>query len=103
MTGPGFEKAQRRGVGVTPGIHGQLEMIERIVAGRVGRKTSRRSMLESLINRQDHQFTGPGQFSMTEQASQIGSCARVVASVPAQDLSDAIVHSQPLVFVTRDS
>ena len=103
VTGPGFEKAQRRGVGVTPGVHGQLEMIERIVAGRVGCKTSCRPMFESLINRQDHQFTGSCQFSMTEQAGQIGSRTCVVASVPAQDFSDAIVHSQPLVFVTRES
>ena len=49
VAGTGLQKPQRRRISVAAGIDGQLEMIERIIAGRVGRKTPRRSMFESLV------------------------------------------------------
>ncbi len=39
LTCPGFEKSQWRGIGVTPSLDRELEVVVRIVRGWVRRKT----------------------------------------------------------------
>ena len=61
-----FQKPERRRIGIATGVNCQLEMIQRIVAGRVRREAPRRAMLEALIDRQDDQLSGTGQFSASQ-------------------------------------
>ena len=56
MAGTGLDESEWGRVGVAPGIEPQLEMVMRIIAAGIGRKTSGRTVLEPLVHRQDHQF-----------------------------------------------
>src|SRR5207244_10924122 len=56
-----LQKTERRGVGVAPGCEGELEVIARVVRRRVEREAARRTVLETLIDRQNHETSGPGQ------------------------------------------
>jgi Arc/MetJ family transcription regulator len=42
-------------------------------------------VLETLVHRQDDQFSGSGQFAVVEQPGQIGQGAGIIAAVPTQD------------------
>ena len=57
--GAGLDHAERRGIGVEPGLDRQLEMVVRVIGRRVGREGARRAMLEALVDRQDHQLPVP--------------------------------------------
>src|SRR5207245_7149235 len=93
---PGLEEAERRRVGVAARRQRQLEVVARIVRNRIGRKGTRRAVLEALVDGQDHEPTAARQAPVVHEARQVGQRARVVASVPAQDLSYALVHGRKL-------
>src|SRR4029078_4414857 len=63
LTCPGFQKSQWCGIGITPRLDRELIVVVRIVTGWVRRKTPCRTMLESLVYRQNDQFAGPGQLA----------------------------------------
>ena len=71
----GLDEAQRRGIGVAPRLHGQAEMIERIIGRRIGRERTRRAVLEALVDRKDHQLARAGEGSVVEQPGQVGDHA----------------------------
>ncbi len=60
VAGAGLQKSQRRGIGITSGVDAELEMIVGVIPGRVRREAAGRPMLESLIDRQNHELAGPG-------------------------------------------
>ena len=90
--GPGFEKTQRSGIGVTAGVNGQLKMVVRVVAGGIRRKTAGRAVLKALVNRQDNQLAGAAETAMIEQAGDIRPRAGIVAIIPTQDFLYAFRH-----------
>ena len=75
----GLNLAQRRGVGIQPGIDGELGKIVRVVSRRVRGKTARWSMLPSLIDGQNNHLAGAGQFAGHQDAGEVGFGAWVVA------------------------
>src|SRR5881628_2085418 len=93
---PGLEEAERRRVGVAARRQRQLEVVAWIVRNRIGRKGTRRAVLEALVDGQDHEPAAARQAPVVHEARQVGQRARVVASVPAQDLSYALVHGRKL-------
>ena len=60
--GAGLDHAERRGIGVQPGLDRQLEMVVRVIGGGVGREAAGRAVLEALVDRQDHQRPVPPSF-----------------------------------------
>src|SRR5437870_1625494 len=54
LSRPRLDEPQWRGVAVATGLQGQPEMIQRIVGWGIGREAARRTMLEALVNWQDH-------------------------------------------------
>src|SRR5207249_6261303 len=56
-----FQKSQWRSVGVAARFDRQLEMISRVVRRRIWAEASRRTMLEPLIHRQDHELASAAQ------------------------------------------
>src|SRR5512146_1671590 len=67
-------------------------MIERIVAGRIGREAARGTVFESLIHRKDHQLSCAGQFTAPQQSGDVGLRACIVAAVPTENLLHPISH-----------
>ena len=86
---PRFEETERRGVGVEAGVERELEMVERIVGGRVGSERAVGAVLEALVDGQDDEFAGAGEFAGVHDARQVGERAGVVAAVPGEDFLDA--------------
>ena len=80
-----LNKSEGRRVSVAPRFDGQLEMVTRIVSGRVHGKTSAWPMLESLIHRQNHQPPGSAELSVIEQPRQIRESPWIIAPVPSQN------------------
>src|SRR5439155_6240693 len=74
----------------------QLEVVPRIVRSRIGREGARGAMLEALVYGQDHELAAARQAPVVHEARQVGERARVVASVPAQDLSYSLAHGRKL-------
>src|SRR5690349_10928002 len=63
-------------------------MIVRIIGGRVGRKAARRTVLESLIDRQDHQLAGAAEAALHQDAGEIRLGAGIVALIIGEDFLD---------------
>src|SRR5690349_8669383 len=82
MTGARLNESKRRGVRIAAGVDRQLKVVVRIIAGRIGRETPRRPMLESLIHRQYDQLASSRQFPGIEQPSDVRFGARIVAFIP---------------------
>ncbi len=78
-----LDEPQRRGVGVAARLHRQLEMVARIVAGRIDGEAAGRAVLEALVNREDDQAAGAAQFAVVQEPGQVGQGSGVVAAVPA--------------------
>ena len=91
--GSGFEKAQRRGIGVAAGVDGQLKMVVRVVAGGVWRKAAGRPVLKALVNRQDDQLAAAAEATVIEQAGDIRPRTGIVAIIPTQNFLDAFCHN----------
>src|SRR6516225_684332 len=81
--GSRLQESQGGSVGVTSGLNRYLEVVVRVVACRVDGEAPRRTMLEALVDRQNHEFAGPGKVPMVEQASDIGFGSGVITFVPA--------------------
>ena len=96
LGGAGLEEAERRGVGVAARVDRELEVVARVVAGRVRREAARRAVLEALVDRQDHQLAGAAEAAVVQHAREVGERAGVVARVPGQDLLDALGHDGDL-------
>src|SRR6202022_4746307 len=67
-----FEESERRRVCVASGVDRELEMIARIVRGRIDREASRRAVLEALVDRQDYELGGAPALARVEHARRIG-------------------------------
>ena len=85
LVGTGLDHSQRRGISRQPGINGDLKMIERIISVRVDRKASRRSVLESLVDRQNDHFTGTAKPTLHQHAGEVGFHAGAVRPVIVED------------------
>src|SRR5712692_8344515 len=96
--GTGFDESQRRGIGVTAGLDGQLEVIIRVIAGRVRREAAGRAVLEALVHRQDHELAGATEAAVVEQTGKVHASAGIIALVPAQDLTYTFSHKHDLLF-----
>ena len=97
--GAGGDHAERGGVGVQPGLDRELVVVVRIIGRRVGREAARGSVLEALIDRQDHDLAGAAELAGGQDAGEVRLHAGRVALVPVQDLlhflSDAHVDGPP--------
>ena len=91
----GLEKAERRGVRVTAGFDGELDVIVGIVRGRIRRKRPGRSVLEALVDGKDDHLAGAAELAGVEQPSQIGEGAGIVGWVPGQNLTNALGRFMP--------
>ncbi len=79
--GAGLQKPHGGRVTVQPGIDGQLEMVVGIISGGIGSEAPPWSVLESLVHRQDDDFSCAGQAAMIEQAVKVRKHTRVLPSV----------------------
>ena len=82
----GLEEPERRGVRVAARLDAQLEVIARVVGRGVLGEAPRRSVLEALVDRQDHELARPAEAAVVQQPRQVRQRARVVGGVPGQDL-----------------
>ena len=101
---PGFDHAQRRGEGVEAGVDREFEMIMRVVRRWVRRKAARRAVLEALVDRQDHHFTGAAEFAGHQHAREVGLGAGIVRLVPGENFFNFArqCHGVPrLVWIIR--
>lgn len=85
-----LDHAEHRGVGVEAGVKGELGVIDGIVAGRVGPERPHRTVLETLVDRQDHQLAGTAEPTVGKQAGDVRLGAGVVAGVVGKDLLDPL-------------
>src|SRR5204862_30032 len=92
----GRQVAERRRLGVAARRERQLEVVARIVRSRIGGAGARRAVLEALIDGQDHEPAAAREAPVVHEARQVGQRARVVASVPAQDLPYSLAHGGQL-------
>ena len=69
-------------------VEGELEMIVRVVARRVGREAPRRAVLEPLVHGQDHHFAGAAQLAVHQHAGKVGLGAGIVALVIVENFAD---------------
>src|SRR2546421_1609911 len=79
----GFDKTQGSGIRITTRFDGQLEMVARIISGRIWSKAARRAMLEALIDRQNNHLSRAAQAAMIEHAGQVCTHTSILAGVPA--------------------
>ena len=86
------KKPRGGGVGVATGLNCQIEMILRVVGCDIGRKGTGGAVLEALVHRQNHQFTGTGKGTVVHQTRQVGEGAGVVRGVPRENLFYAFSH-----------
>src|SRR5690348_17988853 len=97
-SGGGFQKSQRRRIGVAAGLESQLKMIIWIVAGGVHSKTARRPVFKTLVYGQNHQFARSCQAAAVQQTRDIGFSSRGIAFIPAQDFPNALRHPAALIL-----
>ena len=69
--GAGFDRAERRGVGVQTGIDRHLVVVVRVIAGGIGREAARRAMLEALVHRKDDQLASTTETALHQDAGQL--------------------------------
>src|SRR4029450_6454654 len=99
-----LEKAQRRRIGVTAGADGELEVVGRVVGGRVHREGARGPVLEALIDGEDDEAPRAGESTVVEEARQVGAGPGAVARVPAEDFLDSLLHGRrPFWLATFDN
>src|SRR5262245_13102521 len=87
-----FEETERRCIRVAAGGDRELEMIVRVVTRRVLRERTRGTVLEALVDRQDHELAGAGERAGFHDPAQVLQDAWVVGFVPAEDFVDALAH-----------
>ena len=83
-----FQRTQRRGISIQPGIDRQLIMVMRVIAFRIGREAACRAMFEALVNRQDDHLARAAKFALHQDAVEIGFYARTVGLILFQDFFD---------------
>ncbi len=93
LTGPCFQKPERRRIGIATGINGELKVIVRVVPGRIRCKTSSRTMLKPLIDRENDQLPGPRQFTGTQHTGDIRLRPGIVTTVPTENFLNPISHN----------
>jgi len=84
--GAGFQHPQRGGIGVQPGIDGQLVMVMGVIAGGVRGEGAGRAVLEALIDRQDDHLAGAAELAFHQHPAEVALHAGIVALVIRQDL-----------------
>ena len=99
VDGAGLEHAERRRIGVEPGLDRELIVVMRVVGRRIGRKAARRAMLEALIDRQDDELSGAAEPALHQDAGEIGLGPGAVALVIVEDLLDSLVNAHGASFV----
>jgi hypothetical protein len=60
-------------------------------------------VLESLVDRQNHQFSGPRQFSASQQPGDVRLGSSIIAGVVTQNFLNMISHVAPPGFVKRET
>src|SRR5262249_30585761 len=95
---PRLKHAEHGGIGREPGFDRQLEVIVRIIGRRIDGEAARRTVLESLVDRQDHQPAAAAELAVHQDAGEIVLGAGIVALVPRQNLPDLRrhLHGAPL-------
>src|SRR5581483_10414650 len=97
----GFEETQWRGVGVAAGLDSKLEVIVRVISIRIRREGPWRSMLETLIDQENHHLAGATDPTMVQHPRQVRQDSGVFAVVPGKNLSYAISHTHSTQFRIR--
>jgi hypothetical protein len=94
--GAGLERAERGGIGVQPGVDGELVMIVRVVGVRIGCEGAVGAVLETLVDGQDHHLARAAQPSVHQDAGEVGLGAGAIALVIVEDLPDLLrdLHRQ---------
>ena len=87
-----LEHSERRRERVAARVDSELKMVARIVRRRIHRKAARRSMLEALVHRQDHEFARARQLAMVQHPRQVVPHAAVFRIVIAKNLSNSLRH-----------
>src|SRR5581483_12209220 len=88
----GLDEAERSRIRVASRIESELEVIAGIVGGRVHREAAGRTMFEALIDGQDDEFAGPGEFAVIHDAGKIAAHARILRLVPTENFPHALGH-----------
>ena len=65
-------------------------MVMRVIGRWVGREGTGRAMLKTLIDRQNHELAGAAQFTLHQNAREIGLGARIIAFIVREDFFNAL-------------
>ena len=98
VSAPASSIAKRGRIGGKPGIDGELEMVMRVIGGRVRRERPGRAMFKALIHRKDDEFAGAAEFTLHKNAREVAFGAGIVAFIVREDffnpLSNPHFHLQ---------
>jgi hypothetical protein len=64
-------------------------MVSGIVTGRIDGEAASRPVFKSLVHREDYEMARSTQFSVIQQAGEIGERSGIVSAVPAQNFFDS--------------